>query len=63
MSFHHPGVARHFGASDAAAPNAPRFDFWRSMAELVALVMRSGAAGLAWRVPAALGCLPARMRW
>ena len=55
MSFHHPGVARHFGASDAAAPNAARFDFWRSMAELVALVMRSGAAGLAWRVPAALG--------
>ena len=54
MSFHHPGVARHFGASDVAAPNAVVFDFWRSMAELVALVMRCGAAGLAWRVPAAL---------
>jgi ABC-type transport system involved in Fe-S cluster assembly fused permease/ATPase subunit len=31
-----------------------KFSFWTSMADLGRLVMRSGAAGLAWRIPASL---------
>ena len=34
---------------------ANRFDFWHSMRELGRLVLRSGAPGLAWRIPLALG--------
>ncbi|CAN7417212.1 ABC transporter ATP-binding protein/permease [Phenylobacterium sp. LjRoot97] len=39
---------------DAIAPASVKFDFWRSMGDLAALVMRSGAPGLRWRVAASL---------
>jgi ATP-binding cassette subfamily B protein len=39
---------------DAIAPASAKFDFWRSMGDLAALVMRSGAPGLRWRVVASL---------
>ncbi|MBA4010865.1 MAG: metal ABC transporter permease [Phenylobacterium sp.] len=39
---------------DAIAPASVKFDFWRSMRDLAALVMRSGAPGLGWRVVASL---------
>ncbi len=57
MSFHHPGTMRSFSTPGAVSPPSVKFDFWTSMAELVALVLRSGAAGLAWRIPAALGLI------
>lgn len=41
-------------APDAIAPAAVKFDFWRSMADLGRLVMRSGAPGLKWRIAASL---------
>ena len=36
------------------APASVKFDFWRSMADLGRLVMRSGAPGLRWRIVASL---------
>lgn len=36
------------------APASMKFDFWRSMADLGSLVMRSGAPGLKWRIGASL---------
>ncbi|MDP1598069.1 ABC transporter ATP-binding protein/permease [Phenylobacterium sp.] len=36
------------------APASVKFDFWRSMADLGSLVMRSGAPGLKWRIGASL---------
>ncbi|MGZ5986797.1 MAG: ABCB family ABC transporter ATP-binding protein/permease [Caulobacteraceae bacterium] len=36
------------------SPSSVKFDFWSSMADLGRLVLRSGAPGLAWRIPAAL---------
>ncbi len=36
------------------APATVKFDFWRSMADLGRLVMRSGAPGLRWRIVASL---------
>lgn len=36
------------------APASVKFDFWRSMADLGRLVMRSGAPGLRWRIAASL---------
>jgi ABC-type transport system involved in Fe-S cluster assembly fused permease/ATPase subunit len=41
-------------APDTIAPAAVKFDFWRSMADLGRLVMRSGAPGLKWRIAASL---------
>lgn len=38
----------------AIAPASARFDFWRSMADLGRLVLRSGAPGLGWRIAASL---------
>ncbi|WP_374654825.1 ABC transporter ATP-binding protein/permease [Phenylobacterium sp.] len=52
-----PGmVARRGPEAIAGAVSLPavKFDFWRSMADLGALVMRSGAPGLGWRVGASL---------
>lgn len=50
-----PGIAaRRLAVPGAIAPAAVKFDFWRSMADLASLVMRSGAPGLRWRVAAAL---------
>ena len=50
-----PGMAaRRMAAPGAIAPASAKFDFWRSMADLGALVMRSGAPGLRWRVGASL---------
>ncbi len=54
MTYHDAGAVRRFGTPGAVAAPATRFDFWRSMADLGRLVMRSGAPGLAWRIPAAL---------
>ncbi len=51
MSFHH--ASGRMGG--AVAPAGVRFSFWRSMADLGRLVMRSGAPGLKWRIPSALG--------
>ena len=53
MSFHE-AAARRFATPGAISPPTVKFDFWSSMADLGRLVMRSGAAGLAWRIPAAL---------
>jgi len=50
MSFHHAS-GRMPGA---VAPAGVRFSFWSSMADLGRLVLRSGAPGLAWRIPSAL---------
>lgn len=41
-------------APDTIAPAAVKFDFWRSIADLGRLVMRSGAPGLKWRIAASL---------
>ncbi len=50
-----PGIAaRRLAVPGAIAPASVKFDFWRSMADLAGLVMRSGAPGLRWRVAAAL---------
>jgi len=52
-----PGMVARRGPEAIAAdvpPPAVKFDFWRSMADLAALVMRSGAPGLTWRVSASL---------
>ena len=57
MSFHHPVTSREFSSPGAVSPPGVKFDFWTSMAELVALVLRSGAAGLRWRIPVALGLI------
>lgn len=54
MSFHDAGAVRRFGTPGAVAPASAKFDFWTSMADLGRLVLRSGAPGLAWRIPAAL---------
>lgn len=50
MSFHH-AAGRMPGA---VAPAGVKFSFWSSMADLGRLVLRSGAPGLSWRIPAAL---------
>ncbi|MCX7584799.1 ABCB family ABC transporter ATP-binding protein/permease [Phenylobacterium sp. 58.2.17] len=47
-------AARRQAVPDAIAPASVKFDFWRSMRDLAALVMRSGAPGLRWRVAASL---------
>jgi ABC-type transport system involved in Fe-S cluster assembly fused permease/ATPase subunit len=48
-------VARRLATPGAIAPATVKFDFWRSMVDLGALVMRSGAPGLGWRIAVALG--------
>ena len=53
MSFHDTAVAR-FGMPGAVASPGAKFDFWSSMADLGRLVLRCGAPGLSWRIPAAL---------
>lgn len=50
----HAHAARRFGEPDAVAPKGARFDFWRSMADLGRLVLRSGAPRLRARISAAL---------
>lgn len=52
MTFVHPG--RRLSTPDMIAPASVKFDFWRSMADLGSLVMRSGAPGLKWRIGASL---------
>ncbi|KRB40066.1 metal ABC transporter permease [Phenylobacterium sp. Root700] len=52
MTFAHPG--HHRAAPGAIAPASVKFDFWRSMADLGRLVLRSGAPGLKWRIIASL---------
>lgn len=52
MTFVHPG--RRLSTPDMIAPASVKFDFWRSMADLGRLVMRSGAPGLKWRIGASL---------
>ncbi len=52
MTFVHPG--RRLSTPDMIAPASVKFDFWRSMADLGRLVMRSGAPGLKWRIVASL---------
>lgn len=47
-------AARRLATPGAIAPANVKFDFWRSMADLGQLVMRSGAPGLGWRISAAL---------
>lgn len=47
-------AARGRAASGPVAPANARFDFWRSMADLGRLVMRSGAPGLRWRIGVSL---------
>ncbi len=54
MTFAHPSTARGFAVPGAISPASVKFDFWRSMADLGRLVMRSGAPGLRWRVSASL---------
>ena len=54
MAFNHPGmIGGRFGGTPAAA--GVKFSFWRSMADLGRLVMRSGAPYLRLRIAAALG--------
>ena len=53
MAFNHPGMTRRFGGD--VAPAEVKFSFWRSMADLGRLVMRSGATRLRTRIAAALG--------
>jgi len=50
----HAHAARRFREGDAVAPKEVRFDFARSMADLLRLVLRSGAPQLRARVAAAL---------
>jgi ATP-binding cassette subfamily B protein len=52
LTFVHPG--RRLSTPDMIAPASVKFDFWRSMADLGRLVMRSGAPGLRWRIVASL---------
>jgi ATP-binding cassette subfamily B protein len=52
LTFVHPG--RRMSTPDMIAPASAKFDFWRSMADLGRLVMRSGAPGLKWRITASL---------
>jgi ATP-binding cassette subfamily B protein len=47
-------AARRFGEANAVAPKGVKFDFWRSMADLGRLVLRSGAPALRARIGAAL---------
>lgn len=47
-------AARRGGPTAPVAPAATKFDFWRSMADLAQLVLRSGAPGLRWRITASL---------
>ncbi len=54
MAFHHAHGAGSTAAPDPTMRAAEKFGFWRSMGELGRLVLRSGAAGLRWRLPAAL---------
>jgi len=52
----HAHIAQsRFSGPDAVAPRQATFDFWRSMGDLLALVMRSGAPQLRLRIGAALG--------
>jgi ATP-binding cassette subfamily B protein len=52
-SIHAPARSFHHG-SGAVAPKGVKFDFWRSMADLGRLVLRSGAPNLSARIAAAL---------
>ncbi len=54
MAFHHAHGAGSTAAPDPTMRAAEKFGFWRSMGELGRLVLRSGAAGLRWRLPTAL---------
>ena len=55
MAFMHPGAGdRRFATAGAIAPSTVQFSFWASMADLWRLVLRSGAPGLSWRIPASL---------
>ena len=54
MSVFHARDARGPHGSGEVAPPGVRFDFWRSMADLGRLVLRSGAPRLAPRIAAAL---------
>jgi ATP-binding cassette subfamily B protein len=47
-------AGRGMSTPGAVSPASAKFDFWRSMADLGRLVMRSGAPGLSWRIPASL---------
>jgi len=52
----HAHVAHaHFSGPGSVEPKEAKFDFWASMADLGALVMRSGAPQLRLRIAAALG--------
>ncbi|WP_409035320.1 ABCB family ABC transporter ATP-binding protein/permease [Phenylobacterium sp.] len=50
----HAGGDRRFATPGAVSPPTVTFSFWASMADLWRLVMRSGAEGLAWRLPVSL---------
>src|SRR6185312_3096409 len=52
--FMHAHAARRFGEADTVAPKGVKFDFWRAMADLGRLVLRSGAPKLRLRIAAAL---------
>ncbi len=52
MAFSHAAHGHH--ASGPVAPASAKFDFWRSMADLGRLVLRSGAPGLTWRIAVSL---------
>ena len=53
MAFHDM-AARRFATPGEAVARTAKFSFWNSMADLGRLVLRSGAPGLSWRIPAAL---------
>jgi len=55
VAFMHAGRAERAPAHNRAADVGARFDFWRSMAELANLVMRSGANALRLRLVGSLG--------
>ena len=56
MAFLHAGRTDRAPRLRAAAPQSgPAFDFWRSMAELARLVLRSGATALRSRLGGSLG--------
>ncbi len=57
MAFHNTGGVRRFATPGAVSPPSVSFNFWASMADLGRLVLRSGAKGLAWRIPVALGAV------
>ena len=52
----HAHIARDrgHGLAGSVSPSSVRFDFWRSMGDLAALVLRSGAPQLRLRIAAAL---------